>query len=502
MKLDYDLLPMKMHFFLFFGGVEMLRKFLPLIYRSKGVTEQGLGLMYSILPLVCILVTPVLGFLSDFLRARRTIFIISLAGLALANMAVYVLPNITDHKSRVLDVMENIDILADLNQENQTEVISTIQMLLGRVHSELSLSELLSCPKFWLLFLTHLGDQLCIGLSFTLADALCFRMIGKNSQEYGRQRMFGSFGLGMMALLGSLAVDLYSEGSANGVDYLPLFAVCFLFSALDLAVVAGMEVPKDQVELNVAKITPILLKPKNILFFLSMLLFGFCMNLMWVWKPLLVEDMAHDYDKDFPAHAALQGGMIFVQSLGALISFRASGWLIKGLGHFAVIILSFAAFGAHLVLLAVVCNPWCAVPLELLNGIDFCLLWATAASYASHIAPPQADATLQAFTKTAFHFGFAISGVGIGHAYQYWGPYTTFLLAGGAVASLVIMAGCTVLAIWAVKYLTCSTGSSEDKQHNVLVESNSRSFPRKKQSLPVYQGISAVHVHNHIIPCA
>jgi len=496
MKLDYDLLPMKMHFFLFFGGVEMLRKFLPLIYRSKGVTEQGLGLMYSILPLVCILVTPVLGFLSDFLRARRTIFIISLAGLTLANMAVYVLPNITDHKTRVLDVMENIEVLRDLTHESQTEVISTIEMLLGKVHSELSMSELLSSPKFWLLFLTHLGDQLCIGLCFTLADALCFRMIGKHSQQYGRQRMFGSFGLGVMALLGSLAVDLYSEGSASsgGRDYLPLFAVCLLFSALDLAVVAGMEVPKFEMELNVAKITPTLVKPRNVIFFLSMTVFGFCMNLMWVWKPLLVEDMAHDYDKNFPAHAVLQGGMIFVQSLGALISFRASGWLIKGLGHMAVIILSFAAFGAHLVLLAVVCNPWCVVFLELLNGIDFCLLWATAASYASHIAPPQAEATLQAFTKTAFHFGFAISGVGIGHAYQYWGPYTTFLLAGGAVAVLVIIAGSFILGTFAVKYLSSSTGSSEVRHQSALVESDS--------SLPVYQGSSAVHVHTEIIPCA
>lgn len=494
MELDYDLLPMKMHYFLFFGGVEMLRKFLPLIYRSKGVTEQGLGLMYSVLPLVCILVTPVLGFLSDYLKARRTIFTISLAVVALANMAVYMLPNITDHKSRVLDVLENVHVFENLAQENQTEVISTIQMLLGKVNSELSMSELLSCPKFWLLFLTHLGDQLCIGLCFTLADALCFRMIGKNSHEYGRQRMFGSFGLGIMALLGSLAVDLYSEGSSSGRDYLPLFAVCLLFSALDLAVVTGMDVPKDQTKFDVAKITPIITKPQNILFFLSMLVFGFCMNLMWVWKPLLVEDMAHDYNKNFPYHAALQGGMIFMQSLGALVSFRASGWMLKGLGHMPVIILSFAAFGAHLVLLAVVCNPWCAVPLELLNGVDFCLLWSAAASYASHIAPPQAEATLQAFTKTAFHLGFAISGIGIGHAYQQWGPYSTFLLAGGAVAALVIMAGVTILAVWGIKYLTCSTGSSEDHQASVLVESDN--------SLPVYQGRGSVDVLTGIIPCA
>ncbi|CAL4121695.1 unnamed protein product, partial [Meganyctiphanes norvegica] len=383
MKLDYDLLPMKMHYFLFFGGVEMLRKFLPLIYRSKGVTEQGIGLMYSILPLVCIMVTPVLGFLSDYLKARRTIFIISLAVVALANMAVYVLPSVTEHKPRViLDVLENVHILGDLPRENQTEIISTIQMLLGKVNSELSMSELLTCPKFWLLFLTHLGDQLCIGLCFTLADTLCFRMIGKNSQEYGRQRMFGSFGLGMMALLGTLAVDLYSEGSSSGPDYLPLFAVCLLFSALDLAVVAGMDVPKVQTELNVAKITSTLTKPRNILFFVSMLVFGFCMNLMWVWKPLLVEDMAHDYDKDFPAHAFLQGGMIFMQSLGALISFRASGWMIKGLGHMPVIILSFAAFGAHLVLLAVVCNPWCIyLPFGLLENTISCLLWPVYSKY-------------------------------------------------------------------------------------------------------------------------
>jgi len=40
-------------------------------------------------------------------------------------------------------------------------------------------------------------------------------------------------------------------------------------------------------------------------------------------------------------------------------------------------------------------NPWYILPIELMNGVTFGLFYATMASYASIVAPPGTDATMQ-----------------------------------------------------------------------------------------------------------
>ena len=42
-------------------------------------------------------------------------------------------------------------------------------------------------------------------------------------------------------------------------------------------------------------------------------------------------------------------------------------------------------------------NPWMALPIELLNGITFGIFYSTMASYASILAPPGTEATMQVF---------------------------------------------------------------------------------------------------------
>lgn len=53
------------------------------------------------------------------------------------------------------------------------------------------------------------------------------------------------------------------------------------------------------------------------------------------------------------------------------------------------------ALGVRLILYSVISNPWWFLPVELSNGLTFGLFFACMASYASIIAPPGTEATMQ-----------------------------------------------------------------------------------------------------------
>ncbi|KAG8223484.1 hypothetical protein J437_LFUL004952 [Ladona fulva] len=60
------------------------------------------------------------------------------------------------------------------------------------------------------------------------------------------------------------------------------------------------------------------------------------------------------------------------------------------------------AFGVRMILYSFLVNPWYALPIELLNGLTFGLAYSTMASYASIVAPPGTEATVQGLVGATF----------------------------------------------------------------------------------------------------
>lgn len=80
---------------------------------------------------------------------------------------------------------------------------------------------------------------------------------------------------------------------------------------------------------------------------------------------------------------------------GELPFFFLSGWILKKIGHVNAMSVVLFGFGVRFILYSVLSNPWLVLPIELLNGITFGLFYSTMASYASVVAPPGTEATLQ-----------------------------------------------------------------------------------------------------------
>lgn len=98
----------------------------------------------------------------------------------------------------------------------------------------------------------------------------------------------------------------------------------------------------------------------------------------------------------------LQGLVSGVQCfLGELPSFFLSGWILKKIGHIHSMTLVLFVIGVRFLLYSVLENPWWCLPIELFQA-TFGLFYSTMASYASIVAPPGTEATIQGLVGAIF----------------------------------------------------------------------------------------------------
>lgn len=81
------------------------------------------------------------------------------------------------------------------------------------------------------------------------------------------------------------------------------------------------------------------------------------------------------------------------------INYFFLGWIIKNISHVHAMSLVLFALSARFILYSFLVNPWWVLPIELLQGLTFGLFYSIMASYASVVAPPGAEATVQVIFK-------------------------------------------------------------------------------------------------------
>lgn len=60
------------------------------------------------------------------------------------------------------------------------------------------------------------------------------------------------------------------------------------------------------------------------------------------------------------------------------------------------------SFGIRFLLYSIITDPWWCLPIELLQGLTFGILYATMTSYASIVAPPGTENTVQGLVGAIF----------------------------------------------------------------------------------------------------
>lgn len=125
---------------------------------------------------------------------------------------------------------------------------------------------------------------------------------------------------------------------------------------------------------------------------------GLCTALVWNFLLWHLEVLGNNIQgcNGQNSMKTLQGLAMGIQCFGGELPFLfLSGWILQKIGHVNAMSLVLGAFGVRLLLYSFLVNPWYVLPIELLNGLTFGIFYSTMTSYASIVAPPGTEATMQ-----------------------------------------------------------------------------------------------------------
>lgn len=129
---------------------------------------------------------------------------------------------------------------------------------------------------------------------------------------------------------------------------------------------------------------------------------GLCTALIWNFLFWHLEELA-DADPSCNHNEwmkTLQGLVSVIQTFGGELPFLfLSGWVLQSITHIHAMSLVLFGFAVRFMLYSILTNPWWVLPIELMQGVTFGIFYATMASYASLVAPPGTEATLQVISE-------------------------------------------------------------------------------------------------------
>ncbi|KAH8418715.1 hypothetical protein KR222_002804 [Zaprionus bogoriensis] len=292
-------------------------------------------------------------------------------------------------------------------------------------------------PEFWYLFSMLALSWAGMAVVVSIGDAICFGILGERHHLYGRQRLCGSLGWGIFALLAGLLVDIMSDEGSTDKNYTIVFWMTLVILGFDMLASTKLKHTQTHMSSNILKdVGQMFLSLRCIVFFLWCVAIGLCTALIWNFLFVYLESLAEDgYMK------TLEGLVMAIQCFGGeLPFFFMSGWILKRIGHVNAMSLVLFGFGVRFILYSMLQNPWYVLPIELLNGVTFGLFYATMASYASIVAPPGTEATMQSLVGAIFEgVGVSIGSQIAGQLFKAVSGRTTFEIFGiGAFIVFII----------------------------------------------------------------
>ncbi|XP_047488523.1 major facilitator superfamily domain-containing protein 6-like [Penaeus chinensis] len=337
MKIDRHMIPMKMHYILRYAGTGPLMPFLTVIARQKGLANEVVGLIWTVMPFASILVKTSAGAMADYLRAHRAFFVTSVMVLGGSLTGIYWCPDITPDiandnapnrtsgtmrdnttditKNLLSDITKNItfdltknitfDITSDISNASRTHPTTgkgesegcfgegnasrSLTLPEGEICPEVSgngdllpMSQLVHRGDFWVLVFLLMTQFCAFMVQLDLQETVCFQMLGDKPYKYGLQRLWGTVSYGAMAVLGGALVDWYSQDLPQK-DYLPVHILVAVFLTLDVVVVSRLRFAVPEKKISSAEVTQVFKRPTVILTLITTVVLGMCSGMVWTF---------------------------------------------------------------------------------------------------------------------------------------------------------------------------------------------------------------------------
>ncbi|KAK7097125.1 major facilitator superfamily domain-containing protein 6-like [Littorina saxatilis] len=144
------------------------------------------------------------------------------------------------------------------------------------------------------------------------------------------------------------------------------------------------------------------------------------------------------YLREMGSGQTVLGTCLLVNCLSTVVILRFAAVIIRRLGETRTMYLAWPAYVARFVLVSVISDPWLAVPLELLHGVTYSLLWAAVSASTQVLAPPATHATCQAIAGAVYwDLGRGLGSLLSGQLFRAVGARWTFRAYGVTAAFML-----------------------------------------------------------------
>ncbi len=354
----------KAFYFFFFGAMSCLVPFLTLHYQDLGLNGRQIGLLTGIVPLITLVSASVWGAVADATRKHRLILLLAIGGTW------------------------------------------TAVLVMSQVTSFWALVPIVSVYAFF------------IAPAIPLVDNSVMALLGEHRSEYGRIRVWGSYGWGVIAAI--IGVLIQRSGlSWAFTGYLILMAVVFLVST-------RLHITSTSLGAKFSSgLRTLMTNTQWVIFVAVALTIGMSLGIFLNYLFL--------YLKELGVSNTIMGLSLTVSTFSEIPIFLYSKklldrWGAKALLAFAMIFTVVRAF-AYVAMTA----PWQVLVISLLHGPTFAAMWSAGVAYADESAPPGLGATAQGiFSGFVIGLGSALGAFVGGYLYEAYGALVAFQFAGWA----------------------------------------------------------------------
>ncbi|NOX62755.1 MAG: MFS transporter [Chloroflexi bacterium] len=249
-----------------------------------------------------------------------------------------------------------------------------------------------------------------------LTDNAVVTLLQNRRAQYGKERVWGSYGWGVAGIAaGALIQRLGLLWAFYG--FLLLFLVLFLLA---------LRFPMPEVKLSShfwVGVRTMWSNTRWLLFLFVALIEGMSLNIFMNYLFLHL--------KSIEAGGAIMGLSLTVATISEIPIFLGASRLLRRWGAVPMLLLSLLMTIARAFGYVAVREPWQVLPVSLLHGPSFGLMWVAGVAYAAENAPPGLGATAQGvFSGVTFGLGAALGAFIGGFLYERYNAVAAFHWAG------------------------------------------------------------------------
>ena len=363
-----------MYYFLYYGAISILFPFLALFYRSQGLTGGQIGLLAAISPIISFFGAPLWTGTADATHRHKFVAIFSILGVV---VVAFIFPSVASFGGLLLMI---------------------------------SLYAFFGAP------------------TGSLVDSAVLTLLGDRKERYGRIRLWGTLGYGVVApFAGNLIGRLGLRWAFWG------YAILMLCSLL---VITRIPFRQSRSTGSFRGGIRILFANQPWMLFLVMVFIA-GIGMATINNYLFV------YMESLGASKTLMGFALTVSTISEIPAMFLSDRLLRRFGARGMLVIAMTIIGLRLICYSLATLPWVVLVIQLVHGLTFAAIYTSGVYYADQVAPPGMKATTQGmFNGTLMGFGAAMGGLLGGLLMDRFSPGGMY-----AIVGTVVLAGLVVFLL-------------------------------------------------------